>query len=84
MEPDAAADKMAAAGVTFERALEALGAQADALEQGELGLEEGIAVYAFGAQLRRFCERRLREAEMKIERLTVSGGKATGAEPFES
>ena len=77
LSPQEASEKMARAGVSFEAALRCLGEQVAALEQSDLGLDEAITVYAFGAQLRHFCEKKLREAEMKIEQLSVSMGKAT-------
>ena len=76
LSPQEATEKMLRAGVSFEDALRCLSEQVAALEQSDLGLDEAIAVYAFGAQLRRFCEKKLREAEMKIEQLTVSADKA--------
>ncbi|MDA8010265.1 MAG: exodeoxyribonuclease VII small subunit [Alphaproteobacteria bacterium] len=83
LSPEDASEAMTKAGVSFEAALRALNEQVEALEQTDLGLDDAIEIYAFGAQLRHFCERRLREAEMKIEQLTTAAGEATGTKPFD-
>ncbi|MGR4001400.1 MAG: exodeoxyribonuclease VII small subunit [Alphaproteobacteria bacterium] len=82
LSPEEASARMLKVGVSFEAALESLTSQVEALERSDLGLDEAILLYAFGAQLRHFCERRLREAEMKIEELTIVDGEASGAKPL--
>lgn len=68
----------------FEEALETLGALVEQLERGELGLEEAIRLYERGTKLRDLCEKRLRAAEMRVERLVNSEGDVAGSEPFDT
>jgi exodeoxyribonuclease VII small subunit len=49
-----------------------------ALETGNVPLEESIGLYHEGLRLHAACERRLREAELKITEL---GRRGTDAEP---
>ena len=61
------------ANMTFEEALRELEAIVKQLEniQKQLNLEESIAAYERGTILRRHCEAKLQEAEMKIEKLAI-------------
>ncbi len=43
------------------------------LEQGELSLEESLQLYEEGLQLAAACQRLLDDAELRIERLQISG-----------
>ena len=43
------------------------------LEEGDLPLEQSLALYERGVQLSRFCHARLEEAERRIEILTDRG-----------
>jgi exodeoxyribonuclease VII small subunit len=55
--------------LTFEQALEQLDQLVRRMESGELGLDESIAAYRRGAELVRFCQGKLAEAEQQIQRL---------------
>ncbi len=81
----------AAAGSTepqsFEDALAKLEILVENMEEGDIPLAELVDAYTRGNELLKFCQSRLREAELKIEQLTsredgdasfepVSGGKA--------
>jgi exodeoxyribonuclease VII small subunit len=68
---------------TFERALKELEAIVGRLERGDVELEESIAIYERGEQLRDHCDRLLKQAEAKVERLTIADGQPTGAEPLD-
>ena len=57
----------------FETALAELDALVKKLEEGELTLEQSLALYERGVQLSRFCHTRLEEAERRIEILTDRG-----------
>ncbi|MBS1819956.1 MAG: exodeoxyribonuclease VII small subunit [Acidobacteria bacterium] len=57
----------------FETALAELDALVKKLEEGELSLEQSLALYERGVQLSRFCHARLEEAERRIEVLTERG-----------
>ena len=52
--------------LTFERALEELEALVARMEDGKLPLEESLAAYQRGAELVRFCESRLTDAQARI------------------
>ncbi len=56
----------APAGMTFERALEELEALVARMEDGKLPLEESLAAYQRGAELVKFCETRLTDAQARI------------------
>jgi exodeoxyribonuclease VII small subunit len=53
----------------FEQALEELEALVRRLESGELTLDESIAAYRRGAELARYCQTRLAQAELEIKQL---------------
>jgi exodeoxyribonuclease VII small subunit len=57
----------------FEAALAELDALVKKLEEGELSLEQSLALYERGVQLSRFCHAKLEDAERRIEILTDRG-----------
>ncbi|RMF40090.1 MAG: exodeoxyribonuclease VII small subunit [Alphaproteobacteria bacterium] len=72
------------AEMSFEEAMAALEAVVDRLESGSVPLEDSIALYERGAELRRHCEDKLRAAEEKIARITFGpDGKPSGTEPVD-
>lgn len=52
--------------LTFEKALEELEALVARMEDGKLPLEESLAAYQRGAELIRFCESKLADAQARI------------------
>jgi exodeoxyribonuclease VII small subunit len=69
--------------MTFERALKELESIVERLEKGAVELEESISIYERGEALREHCDRLLKQAEAKVEKLTLgSNGTPTGTEPF--
>lgn len=46
------------------------------LESGKTDLESAITAYEKGMELKNFCEAKLRDAQMKVEKITLAGGKA--------
>ncbi len=69
--------------MSFERALKELESIVERLEKGAVELEESIAIYERGEALREHCDRLLKQAEARVEKLTLgSNGTPTGAEPF--
>jgi exodeoxyribonuclease VII small subunit len=52
--------------LTFEKALEELEALVGRMEDGKLPLEESLAAYQRGAELIRFCESKLTDAQARI------------------
>ena len=69
----------------FERALAELEDIVTRLERGSVALEESIAIYARGEALKKHCDGLLRNAEMRIEKITLgSDGQPSGTEPFDA
>ena len=52
--------------LTFEKALEELEALVARMEDGKLPLEESLASYQRGAELIKFCESKLSDAQARI------------------
>ena len=64
----------------FERAIEELESIVQRLEGGKVPLEESVAIYERGEALKRRCEELLRQAEARVEKITLdAGGKPAGA-----
>jgi exodeoxyribonuclease VII small subunit len=57
----------------FEAAIAELESIVKKLEEGDLPLEQSLALYERGVQLSRFCHLRLEEAERRIEILNERG-----------
>jgi exodeoxyribonuclease VII small subunit len=70
--------------MTFEEALEELKEIVSGLESGEGRLDEAIAAYGRGAELKRHCEEKLREAQEKIDKITLGPEGDVKTEPFET
>jgi exodeoxyribonuclease VII small subunit len=71
--------------MTFERALKELEGIVSRLERGDVELEESIAIYERGEVLRDHCDRLLRQAEAKVEKITLgSDGVPRGTEPLDA
>ena len=71
------------AKMSFEAALAALEEVVSKLEGGQVPLEDSIALYERGDALRKHCEGKLREAELKVEKIVAGAdGEAEGTEPF--
>lgn len=54
------------ADLTFEKALEELEGLVARMEDGKLPLEESLAAYQRGAELIKFCEGKLTDAQARI------------------
>ncbi|MBI2497154.1 MAG: exodeoxyribonuclease VII small subunit [Opitutae bacterium] len=72
------------AKLSFESALTKLETIVDSMEQGEVPLADLLARYEEGTKLLKACESRLKEAELKIEKLKKSKDGSAAFEPFES
>jgi exodeoxyribonuclease VII small subunit len=69
--------------MSFERALKELESIVERLEKGTVELEESIAIYERGEALKEHCDRLLRQAEAKVEKLTLGpNGTPARSEPF--
>ncbi|MDX2257276.1 MAG: exodeoxyribonuclease VII small subunit [Hyphomicrobiaceae bacterium] len=70
--------------MSFEKAMKELEAIVDRLEKGAVELEESIAIYERGEALKAHCDRLLRQAEAKVEKITLdSEGRPKGSEPLD-
>jgi exodeoxyribonuclease VII small subunit len=58
--------------LSFEDALAHLEGIVSQLESGEVPLERSIELYEHGSALKAHCEMRLRIAEAKVEKITLS------------
>ncbi len=73
------------AQMSFEEAMSALERVFKQLEDGEVALERSIELYEMGAALKSHCESKLREAEEKVAKITLSEkGEPTGTEPLDA
>jgi exodeoxyribonuclease VII small subunit len=72
------------AEMSFEEAMRALEDVVGKLERGDVPLEQSIALYERGAQLKKRCEAKLKEAEEKVATITLDGqGNPAGLTPVE-
>ena len=67
--------------LSFEDALQALEEIVKGLESGDLKLDQAIDSYARGAALKRHCESKLREAQAKIEKISLDANGTPRTEP---
>jgi len=70
--------------MSFEQAMAELEKVVGQLERGDVALEESIELYQRGAELKKLCEAKLKDAEEKVAAITLDGdGKAAGLKPVE-
>lgn len=70
--------------MSFETALAELEQIVAKLESGRAPLAESIAIYERGEALKSHCERLLKTAEARIEKITLSrDGEPSGTEPLD-
>lgn len=68
--------------LSFEAALAELERIVAELESGRAELERSIEVYERGAALKAHCEAKLKEAQLRVDKILVGpSGKAEGLEP---
>src|ERR1700739_650766 len=70
--------------LSFERAIEELETIVKRLEEGKVPLEESVAIYERGEVFKRRCEDLLRQAETRVEKITLDAtGRPIGSEPLD-
>ena len=70
--------------MTFEQAMSELERIVTQLERGDVPLEDSITLYERGAELKKRCEAKLKEAEQKVAAITLDeDGSVTGTKPLE-
>jgi exodeoxyribonuclease VII small subunit len=67
--------------MSFEDALAELEQIVRRLEGGQVKLDEAILAYERGAQLKRHCEKKLNEAQQRVDRIVIGPDGAVSAEP---
>jgi exodeoxyribonuclease VII small subunit len=68
--------------LTFEAALRELEAIVAKLEQGDVDLDDSIALYERGQALKAHCEQKLRSAESRLEKIVPGPKGAERVEPL--
>ncbi len=76
-------DITAVSALPFEKALEELEGIVRRLERGDVPLEDSIAIYERGEALKKHCEALLKNAQARIDKITASGGVASGTTPLD-
>lgn len=77
--------------LSFEDALKELEAIVEKLERGEVSLDDAVAAYERGSELKKQCQARLDEARLKVDRIRanpetsqIEGSESFDAPPSES
>ncbi len=68
--------------LSFEQALGELETIVQNLESGKAPLEDSIKSYERGIALKQQCEKKLREAQEKIEKITITPDGQLATAPF--
>lgn len=71
------------AQMTFEDALAELETIVQKLERGQLDLESSIQAYERGTALRAHCAEKLRQVQLRVEKLTLDREGNPKLQPFE-
>jgi exodeoxyribonuclease VII small subunit len=69
------------AAMSFEAALAELEQIVRQLEEGKASLDDAISAYERGAALKQHCEAKLREAQAKVEKISLSPDGTVKASP---
>ncbi|MGH6889125.1 MAG: exodeoxyribonuclease VII small subunit [Rhizomicrobium sp.] len=79
--PDLVAENVES--LSFEAALQELETIVARLEQGEVDLEESIHLYERGQALKAHCEKKLKAAESRLEKIVTGAKGAERVEPLD-
>ena len=69
--------------MSFEEALKELENIVAKLERGDAPLEESITIYQRGAELKAHCEGKLKDAQMKVEKIVLAPDGTASTAPFD-
>ena len=69
------------AAMTFEQALAELEKIVQDLERGQLDLEAAITAYERGTHLKLHCEGKLREAQLRVDKISLAPDGRARVEP---
>ena len=65
--------------LSFDDALKELERIVETLERGQGALDDAIAAYERGARLKKYCQAKLEEARLKVEKIKLDeSGQPTG------
>jgi exodeoxyribonuclease VII small subunit len=70
--------------MSFEAALRELEGIVARLEQGEVDLEDSITLYERGQALKAHCEKKLKAAEGRLEKIVLGTSGPVGSEPMDA
>lgn len=60
--------------LSFSQALKKLEENVEKLESSDLDLEEGLKLLSEGLKLHKYCEDKLKNAQVKIDKVTAESG----------
>ena len=61
--------------LSFEESLKALEEIVEELDSGSIDLDKAVSAYEKGAQLKLHCEKKLKAAKLRIEKIEVSSNE---------
>lgn len=67
----------------FEEAMSELESLVRELEEGKFSLEDAISAFEKGAKLKAICEEKLKQAQLKIEKILPGDGSGLQTEKFD-
>jgi len=59
----------------FESNLKKLEVIVDKLESGDIGLEESVKLYEEGMNIKKICDKKLKDIEMQIKKIKIEDNK---------
>jgi len=71
-------------GITFEEAMKKLESIVETLGEGNLSLDDSLKMFEEGMELCKFCNKKLDEAEYKVEKLMEKEGGEISVEDFKA
>ena len=69
--------------MSFEDALNELEGIVGQLERGDAPLEKSITIYERGAKLKAHCEGKLKDAQMKVDKIVLDGQGSVSTASFD-
>lgn len=72
------------ASLSFENAMAELEKIVRNLENGSIGLEQSIQEYERGVALRKHCESKLKDAQLRVEKLSLNAAGQPQRDIFET
>lgn len=69
--------------ITFEDALTQLENIVRELEAGKIKLDDAVEAYEKATALKKFCEEKLKSAQLKIEKINIAPDGNVTTEPFD-